>query len=292
MSLEICVLASGSSGNCAVVRTPGGVMLIDAGIGPRIAEERMRGSGAKLDEIRAICLTHLDSDHFRASWLRFVVSNEVKVYCNAVKIDELRRRVEYVYADEPDAPVADFCDRLVGFRSSAFEALDGVTVRAIPFAHDDAGSHGFIVECRNHRLGWATDLGEVPEHLIDRFADLDILALESNYDPGMQLASARPWFLKQRIMGGRGHLSNEQALEAIRRIFEKAEARQRKLPSHIVLLHRSRECNCPRLVRKLFSKDPRIAQRLTLAEQYRRSQWLRPPEGKPHVGEQLLLAWT
>jgi len=44
-------------------------------------------------------------------------------------------------------------------------------------------------------------------------------------------------------------------------------------------------------VRKLFGKDPRIAQRLTLAEQYRRSQWLRPPEGKPHVGEQLLLGW-
>jgi hypothetical protein len=131
----------------------------------------------------------------------------------------------------------------------------------------------------------------VPEHLIDGFAELDILALESNYDPGMQLASARPWFLKRRIMGGRGHLSNEQALEAIRRIFEKADRRRGKLPAHVVLLHRSRQCNCPRLVRKLFARDPRIAQRLTLAEQYSRSQWLRPLEGKAHVGEQLMLAW-
>ena len=298
MSLEICILASGSAGNCTVVRAhadhggeAGGVMLIDAGIGPRIAEQRMAGSGTKLADIRAICLTHLDADHFRSSWLRFVTMNRVKVYCNAQRIGELRRRVRYVYETDPDAPVEAFCAQLVGFGDEAFEPLAGVTVRAIPFAHDEAGSHGFVVECGQRRLGWATDLGKVPEHLIEGFADLDILALESNYDPGMQLASARPWFLKQRIMGGRGHLSNEQALEAIRKIFQKAEAQRGKLPAHVVLLHRSRECNCPRLVRKLFSRDPRIAQRLTLAEPFSRSQWLRPPEGKLHVGEQMLLGW-
>jgi len=291
MSLEICVLASGSQGNCAVLRAGGGVMLIDAGIGPRIAERRMAGSGTKLDEVRAICLTHLDSDHFRASWVRHIVANDVKVYCNAQRIDALLGRVRHIFSDQPHIPVEEFADQVVGFGTGEFEPLPGTRVRAIPFAHDELGSHGFVIECDNRRLGWATDLGRVPEHLIDRFASVDILALESNYDPNMQLSSARPWFLKQRIMGGRGHLSNQQALEAIRKILEKAEAIERKLPSHIVLLHRSLECNCPRLLRKLFSRDPRIAQRLTLAEQYRRSQWLRPPEGKPHVGEQLMLSF-
>ena len=64
-----------------------------------------------------------------------------------------------------------------------------------------------------------------------------------------------------------------------------------RLPAHIVLLHRSRECNCPALVRKLFSRDARIADRLTLAEQFERSEWLRPSPLRPLVGEQLVLGW-
>ena len=67
MSLEVCVLASGSSGNCTVVRSPAGVLLIDAGIGPRITARRMNGTGVHLRDVRAICVTHLDSDHFRPS---------------------------------------------------------------------------------------------------------------------------------------------------------------------------------------------------------------------------------
>src|SRR5262245_54335262 len=103
----------------------------------------------------------------------------------------------------------------------------------------------------------------------------------------MQLASSRPWFLKHRIMNGSGHLSNAQAYEAIRRILDSA----RQLPRHIVLLHRSRECNCPKLVRKFFERDRRIAPRLTLAEQFQRSEWLRVRPAKPLIGEQLALVW-
>src|SRR5205823_4445181 len=117
-------------------------------------------------------------------------------------------------------------------------------------------------------------------------------ALESNYDPQMQLTSARPWFLKQRIMGGAGHLSNDQALSAIQRILDHAQATNTRLPSHIVLLHRSRQCNCPKLVLKLFSKDARIAPRLSLSHQYERTEWLRPRAVKASPQEQLTLQWA
>jgi hypothetical protein len=108
----------------------------------------------------------------------------------------------------------------------------------------------------------------------------------------MQLGSGRPQFLKTRIMGGRGHLSNEQALEAIVKMLDRCQRRGRRLPEHIVLLHRSRQCNCPRLVRRLFERDQRIASRLTLAEQFERSGWLRLRPSPPLVGEQLVLAWA
>jgi glyoxylase-like metal-dependent hydrolase (beta-lactamase superfamily II) len=68
MSLEICVLASGSAGNAAILRSPAGILLIDAGIGPRTLAKRLDGTGVRPTDITALCLTHLDGDHFSARW--------------------------------------------------------------------------------------------------------------------------------------------------------------------------------------------------------------------------------
>jgi phosphoribosyl 1,2-cyclic phosphodiesterase len=281
MSIEVCVLASGSSGNCTVMRTPAGVVLIDAGIGPRTTAKRLNGTGVFLRDIRAICLTHLDSDHFRPSWLGTILNHDIKIFCHRSRVDDVLERLDH-----------DAAEKLVaGFDGDPFQPLAGLACRAISLAHDRTGSHGFIFDGFHCRIGWATDLGRVPRELVERFVSLDLLALESNYDPEMQLSSARPWFLKNRIMGGAGHLSNEQAYDTIRRILDRCERQRRRLPNHIVLLHRSRECNCPRLVRELFGADERVRPRLTLGEQFRRSEWIRPSALPPHVGEQLTLAW-
>ena len=281
MSLDLCILASGSSGNCTIVRAPSGVMLIDAGLGPRTTAKRMDGTGITLRDVRAICLTHLDSDHFRASWLGTLLNRGIRVFCHRRRRDDVLEMLDH----EAVEPLVH------GFDDADFHPLDGLSVRAIPLAHDRTGSHAFLLEGHGCRIGYATDLGRVPGDLHDHFADLDLLAMESNYDPRMQLASARPWFLKNRIMGGSGHLSNEQAFEAICKILDRAQRKRRRLPRHIVLLHRSRECNCPKLLRKFFERDDRIASRLTLAEQLVRSEWLRVRAVKPLVGEQLALAW-
>jgi phosphoribosyl 1,2-cyclic phosphodiesterase len=281
MSIEVCVLASGSSGNCTVVRTPAGVVLIDAGIGPRTTAKRLNGTGVFLRDIRAICLTHLDSDHFRPSWLGTILNHDIKIFCHRSRVDDVLERLDH-----------DAAEKLVaGFDGDPFQPLAGLACRAISLAHDRTGSHGFIFDGFHCRIGWATDLGRVPRELVERFVSLDLLALESNYDPEMQLSSARPWFLKNRIMGGAGHLSNEQAYDTIRRILDRCERQRRRLPNHIVLLHRSRECNCPKLLRKLFGRDERIASRLTLTDQFHRSPWLRIRPTPPLVGEQLALAF-
>lgn len=279
MSLEVCILASGSAGNCTILRTPAGVMLIDAGLGPRSASKRMADTGVTLRDVRAICLTHLDADHFRPSWLGTILNQRIRIHCHRSRVADLLERLDHD-AVEPLIEPFDEC----------FEPLDGLTARSIPLAHDLTGSHGFVFEGSHCRIGWATDLGRVPARLLEAFAALDLLALESNYDPEMQLGSSRPWFLKQRIMNGAGHLSNEQAFEAICQILDRA-ARKRRLPAHIVLLHRSRQCNCPKLLRRHFERDPRIASRLTLTDQYARTPWLRLRASPPLVGEQLAFAF-
>ncbi|HSU69466.1 MAG TPA: MBL fold metallo-hydrolase [Tepidisphaeraceae bacterium] len=278
MSVELCVLASGSGGNCSVVRTPAGTLLIDAGIGPRTAAARLNGTGAHIREITAICLTHLDRDHFNPVWSNFIRLRGVRLFAHLNQAAELLE-----ICPELEAHLHMF--------ESAFEPVPGLTLHPIALAHDQEGSHGFLLEGFDCRAGYATDLGRVTRELIERFIDLDLLAIESNYDPQMQQASARPWFLKQRIMGGRGHLSNEQAFAAVQEILNRCEAAGSRLPAHIVLLHRSRQCNCPNLLRKLFNRDTRIAPRLTLAEQFHRTPWLRAHPSRALAGEQLMLGW-
>ena len=278
MSIEVCMLASGSGGNCTLLRTPKGVVLIDAGLGPRATASRMNGTGTTLRDVSAICLTHLDCDHISPLWADMIKARGIRVFCHAPRVAELV------------GICGEISNQIVGF-NQAFEPLEGLCVQPIELAHDNDGSHGFLIEGFDCRIGYATDLGRVTQELIERFVGLDVLAIESNYDPQMQFDSARPVFLKQRIVGGKGHLSNEQAFEAITQILDRCEKLGARLPAHIVLLHRSRQCNCPKIVRHLFGRDPRIAARLTLAEQFERSQWLRSKPFRTLVGEQLLLAW-
>jgi len=281
MSIELCVLASGSAGNCTVVRSPAGVFLIDCGIGPRTAAARLDGTGVLVSDIEAICLTHLDRDHFNPSWIGTLVRNEIRVFCANDHIPSLLR----LSGDE------GFAGLVRPFDGASFEPLAEVSISTLRLAHDQKGSHAFFMEGFGTRVGFATDLGNVPASLIERFCGVDLLAIESNYDPEMQMNSARPWFLKERIMGGSGHLSNAQALGAVRAVLDRCEKRGKRLPQSVVLLHRSRQCNCPKLVRELFSRDLRLAERIILTEQYQRTSWIGACRGAL-VGEQLAWAWS
>ena len=245
MTLELCVLASGSAGNASIVRSPSGALLIDAGIGPRTLAQRLSGTGTGLADVSAVCLTHLDGDHFSSSLSATLRRLDIPIYCHADQVDILAERA------------SDLVHLIRPFGVEAFSPIEGLTCEPVRFAHDRLGSHGFVIDGFGYRIGYATDLGHVPRHFFDRFSDLDSIALESNYDHQMQIESARPSFLKRRITGGHGHLSNSQALAAVRKLLD----RSRRLPDHIVLLHRSEECNCPHLVRQNLQRrsEDRVA---------------------------------
>src|ERR1051325_4246095 len=210
MSLELCILASGSSGNCAIVRSAAGILLIDVGIGPRTTAARMLASGVAIPQVAAICLTHLDRDHFNLNWTRTIIARGITVYCHQARVEDVLR-----YAMDAGHDADALRPLLRPFNGQPFEALPGLKLVPLRLAHDQEGTHGFVLNGSGARIGYATDLGRVPRQLIESFEDLDILALESNYDPQMQISSSRPWFLKRRIMGGSGHLSNVEAFAAV-----------------------------------------------------------------------------
>ena len=277
MALDLCILASGSGGNCSVVRTPAGVFLVDCGIAPKVVNARLRGTGVGLDDVAAVCLTHLDRDHFSPFFAGWIGRTGATIFCAADCVDEVR-------SVEPRAKV-------VAFGAGPFEVLPGVTATAARVAHDREGSHAFRFDCAGASIGYATDLGHVPAKLIGRFCGVDVLAIESNYDPAMQQASGRPAFVKQRITGGSGHLSNEQAFGAVVDLLEQCRCKAKPLPRQIVLLHRSQQCNCPDVVKRTFSADARLRGRVILSDQHRRTDWIHAGATRPGVGEQLLLGF-
>lgn len=274
MSLSFCVLGSGSRGNATLLVHGGRRCLIDAGLSPRMTKQRLAPLGVALEDLDAIVVTHLDTDHFHSGWVRAARTLGLPVHLHE------RHRARAVRQGLDGRAIALF--------TGAFE-VDGTRFRPELFAHDALGTVGFVIERDGARLGWATDLGRVPAWLPERFAGVHALAIESNYDPDMQRASPRPEQLKRRIMGGRGHLSNEQSLEAVLAI-----ARTTAL-QHVVTLHLSQQCNTPRHVKRLYTERAGdLLDRLTISTQQIPTGTLRvvadgssaPP---PRVGEQMAL---
>ncbi|MAE63782.1 MAG: hypothetical protein CMJ18_05875 [Phycisphaeraceae bacterium] len=274
--LEMCVLASGSGGNCTIMRHGAFSMLMDAGLGPRTIARRLATARAGLNDLGAVVVTHLDQDHFRPTWVSALLRLQLPLFLHRWHDDDLAR--------VPGSVRLRRAGLVTAFGDEPFEPVPGMTLHPIRLAHDQKGTCGFRVEAESDRLGYATDLGHVPQRLVTHFTDVELLAIESNYDPHLQRSSGRPIFLQRRIMGRAGHLSNEQAFAAVREILGRSE---RGNPRTVVLLHRSAQCNRPRLIHDMFAQDERLANRVVLAEQRRITQWLKCGHADSLTGNQL-----
>jgi len=254
-TLEFVVLGSSSAGNTSFLRleTPEGArqVLIDGGLSPRMTKGHLALLGHDLAATNDLLFTHFDHDHAKAGWARVAMRDGIRLRCSQRHLAHARAR------GYPDTWIETFDPRGGGLD------LGGLRVIPCENPHDDGGTVAFRIESPAGSLGFATDLGRASGALIESLRGVDILAIESNYDRAMQLGSGRPASLKERIMGGKGHLSNEECVDAVRAIAWPRE------PEHVVLLHLSRECNCPELVRALWRRAlPTLEPRLAIARPF------------------------
>ena len=252
MPFTFSILGSGSRGNCTVLcfddGTQRNLVLLDCGFSIRETRRRLALHDLELEDVSHILLTHLDRDHFNPVWI------------NAAR--RLGITIHLHHKQRLRAFSSGFSIGEVDLFDETFNLDLFTSVEAIHFAHDALGTVGFIIEHGDARLGFATDLGRVPDHLFDHFRGLHALAFESNYDRRMEMDSERPIFVKRRVMGGMGHLSNEQSLDAVSRI-----AAQSPL-SQIALLHLSQQCNNPRIILDLYRDGaPHLFPFLTVTNQ-------------------------
>ena len=227
----MCTLASGSSGNCLLVRGGGSQVLVDAGISCRRIVTALRQLGVDPRALDGVLITHEHSDHI-AGLATLTKQYRLPVYASRGTGWELCRRIAFLEdLLRPFEPGA-------AFQAGELEAV------SFPTPHDAAQSVGYVLSHGEKRAAVATDLGHVTPEVAQAVRGADLLVCEANHDVEWLQSGPYPYYLKARILGDRGHLSNEAGAELA---WTAVEGGART----VVLAHLSHENNTPQRAREV-----------------------------------------
>jgi phosphoribosyl 1,2-cyclic phosphodiesterase len=246
MSLFITSLNSGSNGNCYYVGNEQEAVLIDAGISCRETEKRMKRLGLLMEKVKAIFISHEHGDHISGVAV-LAKKHNLPVYITADTFTHGRLLLEK--------------ERIQSFAAHKPVLIGSLSITAFPKFHDASDPHSFIVSNGSVNVGVFTDLGIACDQLINYFKQCHAAFLEANYDAVMLETGSYPYHLKNRIRGGMGHLSNEQALQLFR-------DHRPSFMSHLLLAHLSKNNNDPALVEDLFNQHAGNTQ-IVVASRYK-----------------------
>ncbi len=248
MGLYICSLNSGSNANCYYIGNDTEAILVDAGLSCRETEKRIKKAGLSLEKIKALFVSHEHADHI-TGLPAISKKYRIPVYITTATLANSRLPIE-------SALVQPFSTREP-------VKIGGLLVTAFTKWHDAADPHSFLVSGNGVRVGVLTDIGQPCKEVIRYFKQCNAAFLESNYCEEMLEKGSYPIYLKNRIRGNQGHLSNTQALD----LFIKHRPPHL---SHLILSHLSKNNNDPELVNKLFTKEAGNAT-ITVASRYEAS---------------------
>lgn len=232
MSLFISSLNSGSNGNCYYIGSDKEAILVDAGISCREIETRMKRLGLEMQKVKAVFVSHEHNDHIKGIHT-LTRKHQLPVYITEAtkRNGRLSLQKNLVMSFSPHEPVS----------------IGELLVTPFPKLHDASDPYSFIIACKETRVGVFTDIGAACTHVIKYFQQCHAAFLEANYDEAMLNNGNYPYYLKVRIRGGMGHLSNKQALELF-------TTHKPAFMSHLFLSHLSKNNNCPKLVGELFNQ--------------------------------------
>jgi phosphoribosyl 1,2-cyclic phosphodiesterase len=233
MSLHITSLNSGSNGNCYYIGNAAEAVLIDAGISCRETERRMLELGLLMTSVKAIFVSHEHSDHITGV-PGISKKYQLPVYITPATLIAARIPVE--------------TQLVQSFTAHQPVTIGGLSVTAFPKLHDAVDPHSFMVSGNGVNIGIFTDIGLCCAQVKKYFNQCNAAFLESNYCDEMLSKGGYPAFLKQRISGDDGHLSNTQALKLF------CSQRSPQL-SRLILSHLSKNNNSPELVDKIFTAE-------------------------------------
>lgn len=193
--MQVAVLSSGSKGNSTLIQTENTKILIDLGVSKTYIEKNMEELEVEPKEIKAILITHTHVDHIQG----------LKVFLKKYNPDIYVTEDIYNLLQEYDLNA-----NYIIYKDKDFE-IEDIKVTVIKTSHDVKGSVGFILESSGKSCVYITDTGYINNRYFEKLYNHDLYIMESNHDVEMLTTGSYPLMLKQRILGNKGHLSNEDA---------------------------------------------------------------------------------
>lgn len=229
--MKVCAIASGSSGNCVYIGHGGTHLLVDAGISGKKIEQALFSLGTAPETLDGILITHEHSDHIQGIGV-LARRYGIPLYATAETLcGMLKGRTNIGRIPEKQLHEVTPEKKLL---------FGEIAVTPFPISHDAGKPVCYTFEADGCKAALATDLGTYDERTVAALADAQILYLEANHDVNMLQVGPYPYYLKQRILGKKGHLSNEAAGKLLSRLLhDKMQA--------VVLGHLSQENNLPEL---------------------------------------------
>ncbi len=235
-------LQSGSNGNSIYVETADARLLFDAGISGKQAQLRMAQNGRDINKVQALIISHDHNDHIRCAGI-YHRKFHLPVYVTRRTLGAARDL----------GPIG----QLHHFKAGEVLCFGRTKVHTLRTPHDGADGVAFVVQKGRKRLGIFTDLGHIFEELPEWLNSVDAAFLESNYDPQLLKTGDYPVWLKRRIAGKRGHLSNPEAAKLARECSRRLKT--------LALAHLSEHNNTPELALKLAQTKAQGKYQVTLA---------------------------
>lgn len=227
MSVRLCILGSGSKGNCTLLATEKTRLLIDVGLNRKETYARLAAVGERLDGFDALIISHEHTDH--VSGLRLLAADlKVPVYISPATRDALSPGPK-LRAFEHFTPGGKF-------------TVGDVEITAFSIPHDAVDPVAFTFQTQGIKIGVVTDLGYVPEVVKQHVRGCHALVFESNHDLEMLKVGPYPWHVKQRVMSRQGHLSNRTTAGFLTEDYDGAA-------QVLVLAHLSETNNHPEIAR-------------------------------------------
>lgn len=251
MSLRFASLGSGSAGNGTLVSDGHTHILIDCGFSMREAQRRIERLGLCLSALAAVLVTHEHSDHLKGVAV-IARKHRVPLYMTPG-----------TFAGRDLGAIPDL--RLIhNFQPFKVGAID---VHPVSVPHDAREPAQFVFHLQHWRLGLLTDLGSVTPQITEAYSGCHALLMEANHDPEMLSRGPYPYFLKQRVGGPFGHLSNQQAANFLQDL-------DTGVLQHLVLAHLSRKNNSVQRVKEALLKIEKPLGKIHYACQDQGLSWL------------------
>lgn len=201
--MKVDILASGSQGNCIALTSQGQTILIDAGIAKTKIEKALLEVGIRADQVSAIFITHAHGDHVKglpfANKYRIPVMAAPEEWKNIRNVDNDLKRVVH---------------------ESSMSWPDTFTIHPFNVHHDALEPLGYVVETKTDICSVCLDTGKIDEQMLLKMIGSNIFIIEANHEPNLVEESDYPNSVKARILSHIGHLSNEQAAEALSRLIQ------------------------------------------------------------------------